>query len=222
VGRSDCEANIISMSFGFPSNSEVISKAIDAVKDLRGGRVVFLASAGHSPMEEETFPAWPPSVISIRATDPHGQFLSMNASSSDGNHGPASLGTFGDCVPALPAFQAIRHKYPRVSQSGSSVATAVAAAISATLLAYANILPRLSPVYDAAAERLFYRLRESHGMEALFRSQAMRQTTADHRWFVNPLRFWRDYADHKERCYFLCNLLSQFDRKYPPTATHEQ
>ncbi|KLU92424.1 hypothetical protein MAPG_11370 [Magnaporthiopsis poae ATCC 64411] len=216
----ECQADIISMSFGFPSDSEAVSKAIGAVKDQRGGGVVFLASAGNSSMEEEAFPARHPSVISIQATDRNGCFLPSNARSSNGNHGPAALGTFGD-VPSTLEFEGICNKYPKICQPGSSVATAVAAAISATLLAYANILPSLrSP--NAVAELPFCRLRESQGMEALFRDSAMAQETSHRRWFVNPIRFWTENPGHEARYCSLYSLLDKFNRKVPRTTTHEK
>ncbi|KAK4059546.1 hypothetical protein Trihar35433_10822 [Trichoderma harzianum] len=95
-------ADIISMSFGFPAfDNETygpISKAIDEVKMKRDGRIIFLASAGNSGVyEDETFPATNSSVISIRATNCLGEF--MNTNPRNGSDNRVVFGAIGDDIP---------------------------------------------------------------------------------------------------------------------------
>ncbi|KAK5989428.1 hypothetical protein PT974_10947 [Cladobotryum mycophilum] len=189
----ECQADIISMSFGFPKNHGGISQAIQTVLSERGDAVIFLASAGNSPSEDENFPARHPSVLSIYATNCHGSFSPTNARLRE--DGPIVLGTYGDDLPAN-LCENIENKYPKICQPGSSVATAVAAGISATLLAYAAVLPHLKDVDESernvSAQRL-EPLRKGKGMEALFKEM----TCSKHgrRWFMDPISFWRDTSD---------------------------
>ncbi|RFU80267.1 s8 family peptidase [Trichoderma arundinaceum] len=185
----ECQADIISMSFGFPKDHEGIDKAIKEVQSQRKEAVLFLASAGNSSSEDENFPARHSSVISIYAANCRGTFLETNPRLRDG--ASAVWGIYGSDIPDI-YYTDIHEKHPNVCQPGSSIATAVAAGIGATMIAYADLLPYLesSIIANDGPSRLGL-LRRKSGMEALFKS--MVKGTGDGRqWFVDPISFWRD------------------------------
>ena len=76
------KADIISMSFGLPRDDQGIREAIETVQKERKEDIIFLASAGNSSTDDESFPARHPSVISVYATDCHGSFLKSNSAST--------------------------------------------------------------------------------------------------------------------------------------------
>ncbi|EHK21512.1 uncharacterized protein TRIVIDRAFT_70443 [Trichoderma virens Gv29-8] len=198
AGR-DCQADIISMSFGFPRDHEGISTAINTVQSERNGSVLFLASAGNSSFEGEKFPARHSSVISIHAANCHGTFMETNPRLPDG--APAIWGTYGSDIPE-EFFADIQEKYPNVCRPGSSIATAVAAGISASMVAYADLLPYLEPSakgnYRLSRLKL---LRRKSGMEALFKSMVVKNE-GSRMWFLDPISFWRDTSDQDPAKHF--------------------
>lgn len=187
-----CQADIISMSFGFPRDHKGIDNAIRTVQSERKESVLFLASAGNSSFEDENFPARHSSVISIYAANCRGTFMETNPRLPDG--AAAIWGTYGSDVPDKFCAD-IQAKHPGVCQPGSSIATAVAAAICATMIAYADLLPCLEPF--AKGDHELHRLqllRRKSGMEALFKSMA-KKNDGSRMWFVDPISFWRDTSD---------------------------
>ncbi|KAH6608809.1 s8 family peptidase [Trichoderma cornu-damae] len=187
----ECRADIVSMSFGFPKDHEGIDNAIKTVQSERKGAVIFLASAGNSPMADENFPARHPSVISIYAANCRGTFMETNPRLRDG--ASAAWGTYGSDIPDDYCAD-IREKHPGVCQPGSSIATAVAAGFSATMIAYADLLPHVEPSIKAnEASSKLELLRRKSGMEALFKSMVKNKNSRQ--WFVDPISFWRDTAD---------------------------
>ncbi|KAK7424537.1 hypothetical protein QQX98_000502 [Neonectria punicea] len=200
-------ADIISMSFGFPRDHEGISRAIQDVASRDGG-VVFLASAGNSADEAETFPARHPAVISMYATNRHGTFLEFN--SRRPNNGTHILGTFGDGIPPNIRSE-FETEYRGVCQPGSSVATAVASGMAAIMLAYIAVLPKLIP--SAPSSQTLGALRRAHdsrGMVAAFR--AMAQEMPDGRLFINPVQFWRVKNTDEARYHAISSYLWDVDR----------
>lgn len=177
--------------------------------------MVFLASAGNSPLEYESFPARHPSVVSIYATNCYGTFAESNAKSR--SDGPAILGTFGDDIPA-EFRKDVDAVYPNVCQPGSSVATAVAAGMSATLLAYAGFLASLDIAAGGATnsiKRVFRRVRESQGMETVFKGMATE--VQSRKLFVNPIGFWINKQDDFSRQCAIYDWLQEVDIRYPRT-----
>ena len=197
------------MSFGFPVDHQLIKDAIAKVHTDRDGSVIFLASAGNSPLEYESFPARHPSVISIYATNCYGTFAESNAKSR--NDGPAILGTFGDGIPD-EFLKDISAAYPKVCQPGSSVATAVAAGMGATLLAYTSLLMSLdihSGGTNNSTKRVFRRLWESQGIEAVFKGMATEMQSR--KLFVNPIEFWMKKRDDFSRQCAIHHWLQEVD-----------
>ncbi|KAL8418965.1 hypothetical protein RB594_002249 [Gaeumannomyces avenae] len=160
------QANVIVMPFSIPHEfSEVIGGAIWDVEHKRDGQVVFLASAEKSSTEGESFPACHRSVIAIYATDNHGKGLPTNPRiSSEQNW---VLGTCGQPPGSLRAeFEDWPH--PGVCEAGSSIATAIMASISATMLGYMAVLPLLGD----GSERRLRRLKTTRGMKFLLNKMA--------------------------------------------------
>jgi hypothetical protein len=211
------------MSFGFPRDDEGISQAIHEVDTYRKGNIIFLASAGNIHNEVENFPGRHSSVISIYATNSNGIFLDTNPRRR--GRAAASLGTFGADLPQH-LFDDYHADFPNVFQPGSSVATAIAAAISATMLAYAGVLPFLLNSKNANAnshkqdgsskgtgsdDSILSLLSHREGMSALL--EAMVQSKHGREWFVDPIAFWRDTSgtnnvvDHHPRYYWIHSVL---------------
>ncbi|KAL6690224.1 hypothetical protein J3F84DRAFT_405367 [Trichoderma pleuroticola] len=195
----ECQADIISMSFGFPKDHDGIDDAISRVQFERKKSVLFLASAGNSSSEGENFPARHSFVTSIYATNCHGKFMSMNPRVP--KEGPAKWGTYGNNIPNAH-MEDILKKFPKIRRTGSSVATAVAAGISATMIAYADLLPHVEGFAedDDRIHRLGL-LRQHNGMEALFGAMA-NKNISDRKWFIDPISFWRDTSDTGSRKHF--------------------
>ncbi|KAH8885491.1 subtilisin-like protein [Thozetella sp. PMI_491] len=195
-------ADIISMSFGLPRDHNGIAEAIQKVTAREGG-AVFFASAGNSADEEECFPARHPAVISVYATNRYGTFVESNSRRPD--NGAHVFGTFSEDIP-IYIQQEFEEEYRGVCKPGSSVATAVAAGIGAIMLAHAAVLPRL--VQERPSDetlRALQRIRDSKGMEAVFR--AMAQDMSGGRWFVNPVRFWKAKSMDEARYHALSACL---------------
>ncbi|KAG8421959.1 hypothetical protein J3458_003796 [Metarhizium acridum] len=150
-------ADIISMSFGFPRPIKDISDTIESVS-RRGEGVVFVASAGNSPYEEEGFPACHPSVISVYAANSHGTFLESNSQT------PSKRADVLCVVGEVPGeiLEELRDELPGICQAGSSVSTAIAAGISATMLAYGDFLPHILPARQGSS--VYKRMHTSRGM----------------------------------------------------------
>ena len=229
-------ADIISMSFGFPQDHKGITQAIQEVA-ARDGGTVFLSSAGNSSYEEESFPARHPDVISIYATNPHGRFVESN--SRRPNNGSAIFGTFGDNIPP-EIISEFETEYRGMCQPGSSVATAVAAAIAAITMAYVAVLPKvlsskpsgetlrmlesscdsqqtvstllkaLSSSPSKETLRALQRVRSSKGMTAVLR--VMSQDMSEGRFFINPAQFWRSKGKDEAMYHELCARLWDVDR----------
>ncbi|KAK4077923.1 uncharacterized protein Triagg1_3617 [Trichoderma aggressivum f. europaeum] len=160
----ECKADIISMSFGFPKNHNGIDNAIRDVLRQREDSVLFFASAGNATFENECFPARQSYVISIHAANCHGTFLETNPRLPE--WAPAIWGTYGSDIPD-EFITTIQQRHRGVYQPGSSIATAVAAGISATMIAYADVLPYLEPSVKENDGLLRLKLlRQQIGMEA--------------------------------------------------------
>ncbi|KAM5521688.1 putative subtilisin [Fusarium oxysporum f. sp. phaseoli] len=184
----EAEADIISMSFGFPRDDDAISAAIEDVE--RNRDITFLASAGNNAAyQREAFPARHRSVISIRATDCQGTFNASNPPITD--RSTFVLGTFGDNLPTRLNDEITKRFGPHICHPGSSIATAVAAAISASTIAYAEVLSTVLPI--PTEQSPVKCLKRTEGMRRLLEKMAPDQT--GHNRFINPIWFWSEKAD---------------------------
>ncbi|KAL6695291.1 peptidase S8/S53 domain-containing protein [Trichoderma pleuroticola] len=178
-------ADIISMSFGFPASDieayKQISEAIEEVKMKRDGQIIFLASAGNSGVyEDETFPATHPFVISIRATNSSRQFMNTNPRNRSGDG--VAFGAIGDDLPLH-----LRDFRPEVSLPGTSAATAVAAGTAAIMLTYVQILPHL---LEMELDEILKQLWTTEGMRKMF--MKISDDMAQQQRFLNPVKFFLD------------------------------
>lgn len=212
AGRT-CQVDIISMSFGFPRDNRQIGEAITTVQRERGDSIIFLASAGGFSTDEESFPARHPEVLSVHATNSEGIFPSPPTTVDTG---ATMLGTFGHDIPDR-IQQEFRPKYEHVCQPGSSVATAVLAGISATMLAYSHALPSLLPFgqesENAKSRRILRHMHSTKGMEAALLAMSKAGAYASRHRAVNPMIFWRTHAGDMERSTALITALAAVDRK---------
>ncbi|KAL6690794.1 hypothetical protein J3F84DRAFT_404168 [Trichoderma pleuroticola] len=207
------KADIIFMSFGFPDDDPGIREAIEKVQKDRQENIVFLASAGNSSTDDESFPARHPAVISVFATNCNGVFLQSNAKSS--TNGAAVLGTFGDDIPSS-IKEEFSSTYPKVCEPGSSVATAIMAGISATMLIYTTMLPSLVSLQGKAAstsDNILPRLRTTKGMEAALDRLAPEDKDHPRRRAVNPIWFWKKKSSDLARYAAIFDTLSNLDRR---------
>ncbi|ETS03821.1 subtilisin-like protein [Trichoderma reesei RUT C-30] len=159
----ECNADIISMSFGFADDHPCITKAIHEALSHRNGSILFFAAASnYGANEKELFPARHESVISIRATNSKGQFLDLN-NPPRSQHDGVVFGTLGLDVPSEPLVSGeIQYK------TGTSVATAIAASIAGALLQFA-----LGDSQREEFEQVQTSLRTRKGMQALFEHLAV-------------------------------------------------
>jgi hypothetical protein len=169
----ECAADIVSMSFGFVREHRAapISTAINDVLHVQKRKTIFLASANNKgATERETFPASHKDVIAIRSTNTLGGFEDTNApkSSRDG----FALGTLGVNVPGAglpPDLECL--------ETGSSVATAIAAGMAGVLLAYVE-----SRAGESEQEAVKDRITTQEGMSDLFKRLGS-MTKPDHYYF---------------------------------------
>lgn len=166
------------MSFGYTDDQPCIREAIwDSIYHRRES-ITYLAAASNSGSNDsEAFPARLNSVISVRATDSHGQFEVFNPPRR--NLEKNAIGTLGRDVPG--AWKSEYNATDKYS-SGTSVATAVAAGLAAVLLGY---------VQDQSARETFKmvdsRLRTHIGMQAMFMEMS-RESQIEHNRY---LTLWR-------------------------------
>jgi len=217
------KADIISMSFGFARDDDAICEAIETVRRQRKHEVIFLASAGNSATDDEGFPARHPEVISVYATNGSGIFSERNPLST--RREAAVLATYGEGVPeSLSNDFATAYPERSVCEPGSSVATAVMAAISATMLAYATVLPSLVRLQGPAAstsDRVMRHLWTGKGMEAVLYRLAQESRSQPYCRAVMPARFWKNRSEDLLRYCAIIDALSAIDAKSsrPPPVT---
>lgn len=209
AGQPD-KADIIFFSFGMSrQEGGVIGEAIQVVERERKDDIIFLASAGNSDTDDESFPACHPSVIAVYATDKHGAPLLSNAVSPSQN--TWVLGTYGDPPDSLRNEFAT--SYPEICEAGSSIATAAMAGITAAMLAYATALPGL--MGKLPCHHVLKRLWTTKGMEALL--ERLAPESKAHPWLraVKPPMFWKNKPhDSKRYCVFI-DTLSEVERLFP-------
>lgn len=193
------------MSFGFAYDDQGIREAIETVQKERHEDIIFFASAGNSSTDDESFPARHPAVISIYATNRHGTFLPSNSAST--TNGAPVLGTYGDDIPDY-IREEFKTTYPDVCQPGSSVATAIMAGISATMLIYTTILPSLVSLQGQPASSAFQRLRTTKGMERIL--YRLVQQVPEHPQLnaVKPAWFWKSRPNDMGRYMAFCDALA--------------
>ncbi|KAI1286602.1 hypothetical protein F5Y03DRAFT_405879 [Xylaria venustula] len=190
----DCNANIITMSFGFDEeikvgNKPVISNAIlEALLGTNSEIIFFAAAANDGGNRAEMFPARNTNVLSIRGTDDYGWAQRFNPP-PDYNSATCFM-TLGLDVPGASLSQSGDAGID-VCKSGTSVATPIAAGIAAILLGYARIheeelLNQLGCQHREKLVKLWSRT----GMCALFEDIA---TEMSKKWSYLNIREFANY-----------------------------
>ncbi|PLB55445.1 subtilisin-like protein [Aspergillus steynii IBT 23096] len=173
----DCEADIISMSFGSLNEKPCVDHVIKQVVMERENRILFFAAASnHGANDREMYPARYDSVISIRATNSKGGFEDFNPPKCD--YDGFVFGTLGVDVPSLwpgSGDNNVKH------QSGTSIATAIAAGIAGCLLEIASSQTPDKPFHDIKDIA-----RELRGMRELFLALSSETLQAGYRY----LKVW--------------------------------
>ncbi|TKA30231.1 hypothetical protein B0A54_15425 [Friedmanniomyces endolithicus] len=185
--------DIVSMSFGWPKEdkSRSISQTIETASTERDGRVLFFAAASNSGGDyAEWFPASHDFVNAIRATTSEGSFDTFNAPPNFS--GADVIGTLG--VDVLGASRDPEN--PERSDSGTSFATPIAAAIAALVLDAAKINAQASggqlnkDTYDT--------LRTRQGMRKMFFAESMSRKMNERSWYLNADSFCSSAEDTRK------------------------
>jgi subtilisin family serine protease len=167
---------VISLSFGYRQEQTSIKDAIRKAEYDRHDSILFFAAASNfGANEPEMFPASHESVISIRATDPDGGFERYNPprNKTEG----IVYGTLGKDVPSVAlssSSQGIAY------DSGTSVATPIAAGAAAAIMGYVN-----SQSHRSNFQGVKRKLRTRRGMLALFGTLAT-QSMDEGYYYMNP------------------------------------
>jgi hypothetical protein len=135
------DADIVSLSLGWEQEqrdddkTRVISNAISSALSHRNQNLLIFAAASNlGGSKRELFPAKHPSVFSIRGTNTKGMHEEFNPSLP--KRGGKVFGTLGLEVPTSNRGK-LTPQY--ICRTGTSIATAVAAGISAIIVGYINI-----------------------------------------------------------------------------------
>ncbi|KAK3935255.1 hypothetical protein QBC46DRAFT_358388 [Diplogelasinospora grovesii] len=194
-----CQANIVTMSFGFDEEIYIDDKPVVSNAILRAlletdQRILFFAAAANDGGNRgEMFPANNLHVLSIRGTDDYGWAQRFNPP-PDYNAKTCFM-TLGRNVPGASLTKS-EDEGADVCKSGTSVATPIAAGIAAMLLGYArmheNDLQEMVGPRDTAK---LSRLWGITGMSALF--ERMATEMADKWSYLNIHKFTN--APHQMR-----------------------
>ncbi|KAK1069433.1 hypothetical protein LTR33_010906, partial [Friedmanniomyces endolithicus] len=172
--------DIVSMSFGWPKEdkSRSISQAIETASTERDGRVLFFAAASNSGGDyAEWFPASHDFVNAIRATTSEGSFDTFNAPPNFS--GADVLGTLG--IDVLGASRDPEN--PERSDSGTSFATPIAAAIAALVLDAAKMNAQASS--GQLNNDTYGTLRTRQGMRKMFFAESMSRKMNERSWYLS-------------------------------------
>lgn len=178
---TDCDVDIISMSFGFPTEVEAISDAITEALRIKKGRIAFFAAAANDGSNgHEMFPAHMQSVISVRGTDSMGGFIPAYDPppyEEETRH----FGTLGQDVPYDFSDQ-------RKVRSGCSLATPILAGISATIVQYAWCNSS-----ESDRTGIHTRICSSNGIRQILKDIAIDK--GNKRYYIAPFEFFKKNED---------------------------
>ncbi|KXX82219.1 Major intracellular serine protease [Madurella mycetomatis] len=181
--------DIISMSFGFEKDINIIQKAIIEAESKTGNKIVFFAAANNSGQDElERFPARSESVISVRGTDYRGGIVAPYNPPNWPYKPRDQFCTLAKDVPC--GFFA--------PKSGCSVATVIMAAIAAAVIGFVE-----QESHFTQAERSNVRTRR--GLVSVFSTMAAGRETAKGRWYVAP---WQLFENNRKPLYIIGSALS--------------
>lgn len=167
--------DIVTMSFGFPTEVKSIKDAIRTAEIIKDDSIVFFAAAANDGSNaEEMFPSNMELVISVRGTNSNGAFVtSYNPPPSAIKEDSRLFGTLGENVPYDWANEDL-------TKSGCSLATPIMAGITALIIQYIT--------YKLESEYIQKHVRTRRGVIQLFKAIAVHES--DKHYYVAPWRLF--------------------------------
>jgi hypothetical protein len=168
------------MSFGFRSSIDIVE---DAITYAAGRKIIiFAAAANHGGnLKHIAFPALMGSVICIKSAQGNG--ISSNFNPSNTDDAGFNFSTLGEGVLSLWPMKETEYGIVlKRRQSGSSVATPIAAGIAALLLEFSRQPDENSK--PGLLEESREALKSVDGMKILFRCSSMSERIGDCRYVV--------------------------------------
>ncbi|KAF3926614.1 M-protease [Arthrobotrys entomopaga] len=165
-------ADIISLSFGFDNDHDLIDAAID--RAILKGKLIFAAASNGGGRKARTRPATNSGVVCIHACDGLGNRGDMSPNPQPNTYNFTTLGV------GVPSRLRKGLETKEVWKSGTSFATPIAAGFAANIMEFANLCCTLSDHRRAL-------LRKARGMVAIFNRMS---TERDGYQFVYPPRLW--------------------------------
>lgn len=190
-----CNADIITMSFGFPRSSDIVEEAI--VMAHARGTIMFAATRNDGGNKAIAYPACHHNVIGIASSDGLGNGSKFNPSAPEDDG--SFFSTLGEAVesawPRLPDTD--ENGRPTLTRSkrrksGTSFATPIAAALAANILDYARLELDMG-------EKYLRRLHTFSRMVAVLKLMAPKKRD-EYRYMVPWLEWWTsdEYASQEE------------------------
>jgi subtilisin family serine protease len=169
------DVDIVSMSFGFPTEVQSIKDAIRMAEVIKKESIVFFAAAANEGANtQEMFPASMQSVISVRGTNSNGSFVSpYDPPPAPMNEDSRLYGTLGENVPYDLANE-------HLCKSGCSLATPIMAGITALIMQY--VAYKSTSFQDG--EYIQKQIRTRRGVVQLFKEIAVNK--GNQRYYVAP------------------------------------
>lgn len=200
----DDKADIINLSFGFPTQKERYKPIREALYKARQNNVLIFAAAGNSGGNAPV--AWPASmtnyVLRIDSSDGKGNPSTFSAGGGLGR----KICTLGEGVPSCELKTGSKTEY--IYRSGTSFATPVAAATASIILAWSET-ELASAHYEMPSDtsELMRRLRTKAGMEEILCQMCMAEpnTRRHGYYYITPWYFL--LIPNQERMHVMLNHL---------------